>query len=282
MAIKSKMSTVSTKMPTVSKLPNETSDVKLRIVPNTHYKEIKSLFVYCKQPENDIPDVNTIKLYNFISSQSKISGIPIFVFNELQIIQNNPYDFFSVFFPNIHISKIKFGIEQQKEISDIKKDKKITIEIRSDFCLNGKSKMNSEVINTPENIIMVGAVEYEDVLFPGFIITFRIYKGETIYIDSLCSSQKPLIKGSSQMLDIISIITSMFNLSTREPDKITRHTLHSMPGTRDFYKKNGFIIMTDQELSPNKQQPMKRTIGGNRKRKTRRKSRRLVIKKIIQ
>lgn len=143
--------------------------------------------------------------------------------------------------------------------------------------------MSTEAINSPENIIMVGAVEYEDVLFPGFIITFCVHNVKTIYIDTLCSSQKPLIKGSSQMLNIISIITSMFNSSTEESHKITRHTLYSMPGTRDFYKKNGFINMTEQPLSPNKQQPMGRhIIGGNRKRKTQRKSRRLVIKKIIQ
>jgi hypothetical protein len=75
----------------------------------------------------------------------------------------------------------------------------------------------------------------------------------------------------------------MFNSSTEKSDKITSHTLHSMPGTRDFYDKNGFVIMTEHPLSPNKQQPMSRHIyGGNQKRKTRRKSRRLVIKKIIQ
>ena len=75
----------------------------------------------------------------------------------------------------------------------------------------------------------------------------------------------------------------MFNSSTEESHKITSHSLYSMPGTRDFYKKNGFINMTEQPLSPNKQQPMSRNIiGGNRKRKTQRKSRRLVIKKIIQ
>ena len=141
--------------------------------------------------------------------------------------------------------------------------------------------MNTDSVTSEENIIMVGAVEYEDVLFPGFIITFRIHNGKTIYIDSLCSSQKPLIKGSSQMLDIINLITTMFNSSTEESHKITSHTLHSMPGTRDFYDKNSFVIMTEHPLPPNKQQPMKRTIGGNRKRKTQRKSRRLVIKKII-
>ena len=276
-----KRSNVSTKRSTVSKLPKKTSDVKLRIVPNTHYKEIKSLFVYCKQPENDIPDVNTIGLYNFISSQSKISGIPIFKFNELQIIQNNPSDFFSTLFPDTHISKIMLGIRQLKEISDIEKGTNITIKISSDFCLNSQSMMNTDSVTSKENIIMVGAVEYEDVLFPGFIITFRIHNGKTIYIDSLCSSQKPLIKGSSQMLDIINIITTMFNSST-ENQTITSHTLYSMPGTRDFYDKNGFVIMTEQQLPPQQQQPMKRTIGGNRKRKTRRKSRRLVIKKIIQ
>ena len=147
--------------------------------------------------------------------------------------------------------------------------------------------METKSVTSEENIIMVGAVEYEDVLFPGFIITFRIHNGKTIYIDSLCSSQKPLIKGSSQMLDIINLITTMFNSSTEESHKITSHTSHSMPGTRDFYKKNGFDIITEQPLSPNKQQPMGRHIyGGNQKRKTqrktRRKSRRLVIKKIIQ
>jgi hypothetical protein len=267
----------------VSKLPQKTPVIEQIIRPNNHYKEIKGLFVYCKQPENNIPDENTIGLYNFISSQSRISGIPIFNFNELQIIQNNPGDFISTLFPNTHISKIMFGITQLKEISDIEKGKNITIKISSNFCLNSQSMMSTEAINSPGNIIMVGAVEYEDVLFPGFIITFRIHNGKTIYIDSLCSSQKPLIKGSSQMLNIISIITSMFNSSTEESHKITRHTLYSMPGTRDFYKKNGFINMTEQPLSPNKQQPMSRNIiGGNRKRKTQRKSRRLVIKKIIQ
>jgi len=267
----------------VSKLPQKTPVIEQIIRPNNHYKEIKGLFVYCKQPENNIPDENTIGLYNFISSQSRISGIPIFNFNELQIIQNNPGDFISTLFPNTHISKIMFGITQLKEFSDIEKGKNITIKISSNFCLNSQSMMSTEAINSPENIIMVGAVEYEDVLFPGFIITFRIHNGKTIYIDSLCSSQKPLIKGSSQMLNIISIITSMFNSSTEESHKITRHTLYSMPGTRDFYKKNGFINMTEQPLSPNKQQPMSRNIiGGNRKRKTQRKSRRLVIKKIIQ
>ncbi len=276
-----KRSNVSTKKSTVSKLPKKTSDIKPRIRPNTHYKEIKGLFV--KMPENDIPDVNTIGLYNFISSQSKISGIPIFKFNELQIIQNNPSDFFSTLFPNMHISKIMFGNKQLKEISDIEKGTNITIKISSDFCLNSQSMMNTDSVTSKENIIMVGAVEYEDVLFPGFIITFRIHNVKTIYIDSLCSSQKPLIKGSSQMLNIISIITSMFNSSTEKSDKITSHTLHSMPGTRDFYDKNGFVIMTEHPLSPNKQQPMSRHIyGGNQKRKTRRKSRRLVIKKIIQ
>jgi hypothetical protein len=267
----------------VSKLPQKTHVIEQIIRPNNHYKEIKGLFVYCKQPENNIPDENTIGLYNFISSQSRISGIPIFNFNELQIIQNNPGDFISTLFSNTHISKIMFGITQLKEISDIEKGKNITIKISSSFCLNSQSMMSTEAINSPGNIIMVGAVEYEDVLFPGFIITFRIHNGKTIYIDSLCSSQKPLIKGSSQMLNIISIITSMFNSSTEESHKITRHTLYSMPGTRDFYKKNGFINMTEQPLSPNKQQPMSRNIiGGNRKRKTQRKSRRLVIKKIIQ
>lgn len=267
----------------VSKLPQKTPVIEQIIRPNNHYKEIKGLFVYCKQPENNIPDENTIGLYNFISSQSRISGIPIFNFNELQIIQNNPGDFISTLFSNTHISKIMFGIKQLKEISDIEKGKNITIKISSNFCLNSQSMMSTEAINSPGNIIMVGAVEYEDVLFPGFIITFRIHNGKTIYIDSLCSSQKPLIKGSSQMLNIISIITSMFNSSTEESHKITRHTLYSMPGTRDFYKKNGFINMTEQPLSPNKQQPMSRNIiGGNRKRKTQRKSRRLVIKKIIQ
>jgi hypothetical protein len=176
-----------------------------------------------------------------------------------------------------------FGIKQLKEISDIEKGKNITIKISSNFCLNSQSMMNTKVIIAPENIIMVGAVEYEDVLFPGFIITFCIHNDKTIYIDSLCSSQKPLIKGSSQMLNIISIITSLFNSSTEESHKITSHSLYSMPGTRDFYKKNGFVIMTEQPLLPNKRQPMeRRTIGGNRKRKTQRKSRRLVIKKIIQ
>jgi hypothetical protein len=267
----------------VSKLPQKPPVIEQIIRPNNHYKEIKGLFVYCKQPENNIPDENTIGLYNFISSQSRISGIPIFNFNELQIIQNNPGDFISTLFSNTHISKIMFGITQLKEISDIEKGKNITIKISSNFCLNSQSMMSTEAINSPGNIIMVGAVEYEDVLFPGFIITFRIHNGKTIYIDSLCSSQKPLIKGSSQMLNIISIITSMFNSSTEESHKITRHTLYSMPGTRDFYKKNGFINMTEQPLSPNKQQPMSRNIiGGNRKRKTQRKSRRLVIKKIIQ
>ena len=266
----------------VSKLPQKTPVIEQIIRPNNHYKEIKGLFVYCKQPENNIPDENTIGLYNFISSQSRISGIPIFNFNELQIIQNNPGDFISTLFSNTHISKIMFGIKQLKEISDIEKGKNITIKISSNFCLNSQSMMSTEAINSPGNIIMVGAVEYEDVLFPGFIITFRIHNGKTIYIDSLCSSQKPLIKGSSQMLNIISIITSMFNSSTEESHKITSHSLYSMPGTRDFYKKNGFVIMTEQQLPPQQQQPMKRTIGGNRKRKTQRKSRRLVIKKIIQ
>ena len=267
----------------VSKLPQKPPVVKPIIRLNQHYKEIKGLFVYYKEPENNIPDENTIRLYNFISRQSNISGIPIFNFNGLQIIQNNPSDFFSTLFPNTHISKIMFGITQLNNISDIKAGKNITIKISSNFCLNSQSVMNTEVIIAPENIIMVGAVEYEDVLFPGFIITFRIHNGKTIYIDSLCSSQKPLIKGSSQMLNIISIITSLFNSSTEESHKITNHSLYSMPGTRDFYKKNGFVIMTKQPLSPNKQQPMdRRTIGGNRKRKTQKKSRRLVIKKIIQ
>ncbi len=103
MATKSKRSNVSTNRSTVSKLSQKTPVVKPIIRPNTHYKEIKGLFVYCKQPENNIPDVNTIGLYNFISNQSKISGIPIFNFNELQIIQNNPNDFFSTLFPNTHI-----------------------------------------------------------------------------------------------------------------------------------------------------------------------------------
>jgi hypothetical protein len=267
----------------VSKLPQKTPVIEQIIRPNNHYKEIKGLFVYYKQPENNIPDENTIGLYNFILNQSRINGIPIFNFNELQIIQNIPNDFFSIFFPNTHISKIMFGITQLNNISDIKAGKNITIKISSNFCLNSQSMMSTEAINSPGNIIMVGAVEYEDVLFPGFIITFCIHNGKTIYIDSLCSSQKPLIKGSSQMLNIISIITSMFNSSTKESHKIISHTLYSMPGTRDFYNKNSFINMTEQPLSPNKQQPMSRNIiGGNRKRKTQRKSRRLVIKKIIQ
>ena len=53
----------------VSKLPKKPPVVEQIIRPNNHYKEIKGLFVYCKQPENNIPDVNTIGLYNFISSQ---------------------------------------------------------------------------------------------------------------------------------------------------------------------------------------------------------------------
>ena len=133
----------------VSKLPQKTPVIEQIIRPNNHYKEIKGLFVYCKQPENNIPDENTIGLYNFISSQSRISGIPIFNFNELQIIQNNPGDFISTLFSNTHISKIMFGIKQLKEISDIEKGKNITIKISSNFCLNSQSMMSTEAINSP-------------------------------------------------------------------------------------------------------------------------------------
>lgn len=269
--------------PTVSKSKlTQKSVMEPRIEKDKYFREIKCLFVYCKDSENNIPEAHTIDLYNFIKEQSKIDNIPIFNFNELQIIQKNPDDFNSTLSPNLHVSNIKIDNKQLTNISDIEEGKNITIKISSDFCLNKQSMMSTEVINSPENIIMVGAVEYEDVLFPGFIITFRIHNGKTIYIESLCSCQKPLIKGSYKMLNMISIITSMFNSSMDESRKITSHTLYSMPGTREFYKKNGFIIMTKEELSPEKQQPMKRIIGGKRKRKTRRKSRRLLIKKIIQ
>lgn len=269
--------------PTVSKSKlTQKSVMEPRIEKDKYFREIKCLFVYCKNPENNIPDANTIELYNFIQSKTSIDSIPIFNFNELQIIQKNPDDFNSTLLPNLHISNIKIDNKQLYSISDIEKDKNITIKISSDFCLNNQSMMTTELINNPENIIMVGAVEYEDVLFPGFIITFQIYKSKTIYIESLCSSQKPLIKGSSNMLNIINTITSLFNSSMDETHKITSHTLHALPGTREFYKKNRFIIMTKEEQPPHKQQPMKRIIGGKRKRKTRRKSRRLLIKKIIQ
>ena len=271
--------------PIVSKSNNnltQKSVIEPRIEKDKYFREIKCLFVYCKNPENNIPNANTIELYNLIQSKTSIDSIPIFNFNELQIIQKNPDDFNSTLLPNLHISIIKIDNKQLNNISDIEKDKNITIKISSDFCLNKQSMMSTEVINSPENIIMVGAVEYEDVLFPGFIITFRIHNGKTIYIESLCSCQKPLIKGSSKMLNIISTITSLFNSSMDESRKITSHTLYAMPGTRDFYKKNGFINMTKEEEPPHKQQPMKRIIGGKRKRKTRRKLRRLLIKEIIQ
>lgn len=244
---------------------------------NNYFREIKCLFVHIEKQNSDkIPNERTMELYNFILKKSKIGSIPIFECNNFEI---NPGNFNSTPFLDPYISNIKVNNEQPNNISDIKKNTNITINIASDFCSNNQTKMNTNVINSSEYIKIIGAVEYDNVLFPGFIITFMIYNSKTIYIDALCSSQKQLIKGASQMLNIINIITSEFNSTMDESGKITSHTLHAMPGTRDFYKKNRFVIMTEEERPPQKYQEMKRIIGGNRKRKTRRKSRRLVIKK---